>query len=776
MAKWQKVIVSGSSAILTHVTASGGFNSPGTASFGDITGTVSTATQAKIDHDSLANFVANEHIDHSGVTITAGTGLTGGGTIAATRTLNVIGGDGITANANDIAITPAQTTITSIYATDLKIGEDAQTAIDFETADEIHLDAANAQVVNVRAGGIEVTGDVTASAGIHAAAVISGSGFVTPLGTVTAFSGAFSSVSASGTTFATIGTATQGTIDIHSLSGYVANEHIDHSAVSVIAGAGLTGGGTIAANRTVNVIGTSGAIEVSANAVTLPGAITVPNSITNVELVVGRDADNQIKFADANQMTFRVGASDRHIFNLRGLITADVSASGEISASSFVTPNAPAIGAGAAAAGTGSFGHVTGSFKGDGSGLTGVIATTDIDGLSAGTALHQTQDHFIYSDNGTEKKITFSNVEDAIFGNVSGDATVAAGGALTIANTSVETGMIADDAVTAAKLASNAVVNASIASNAAIAHSKLAALASTKVLVGNGSNVATEVPLSGDVTMANTGAVTIGAEKVVNSMIGDGAVDTEEIADDAITAAKLASNAVVNASIASNAAIAHSKLAALASTKVLVGNGSNVAAEVALSGDVTMDNTGAVTLGTVGANHITEISNLTAAEGEQLEAIGTTTISATQWGYVGALDQAVQTDSDVQFNDLTVDGNLVVAGTASFENVENLNVKDRFISLASGSTAGGDGGIVVNQALGDTPSGSAFGYEAGTADRWAVQANFVPTGSAMVPDAYMGIVTFSTAAPSGNPQYGGANYGYGNIHVDTDDNEIYIFA
>ena len=46
----------------------------------------------------------------------------------------------------------------------------------------------------------------------------------------------------------------------------------------------------------------------------------------------------------------------------------------------------------------------------------------------------------------------------------------------------------------------------------------------------------------------------------------------------------------------------------------------------------------------------------------------------------------------------------------------------------------------------------------------------------MVPDAYMGIVTFSTNAPTGNPQYGGANYGYGNIHVDTDDGEIYIFA
>ena len=40
-------------------------------------------------HDELAGFVANEHIDHTAVSITAGTGLTGGGTIAANRTLNV---------------------------------------------------------------------------------------------------------------------------------------------------------------------------------------------------------------------------------------------------------------------------------------------------------------------------------------------------------------------------------------------------------------------------------------------------------------------------------------------------------------------------------------------------------------------------------------------------------------------------------------------------------------------------------------------------------------
>jgi len=56
----------------------------------------------------------------------------------------------------------------------------------------------------------------------------------------------------------------------------------------------------------------------------------------------------------------------------------------------------------------------------------------DIDALNAlsGTGIDQT-DNFIFSDGGTEKKITFSNLEDAIFGNVSGEATIAAGGALT---------------------------------------------------------------------------------------------------------------------------------------------------------------------------------------------------------------------------------------------------------------------------------------------------------------------------------------------------------
>lgn len=66
-----------------------------------------SANVGAIDHDSLLNFVANEHVDHSAVSIDSGNGLTGGGDITTTRTLAVGAGTGITVNADDVALTGA---------------------------------------------------------------------------------------------------------------------------------------------------------------------------------------------------------------------------------------------------------------------------------------------------------------------------------------------------------------------------------------------------------------------------------------------------------------------------------------------------------------------------------------------------------------------------------------------------------------------------------------------------------------------------------------------
>ena len=70
----------------------------------DQQGRLTAAGSADINHDALLNFVADEHIAHSSVSISAGNGLTGGGDITTSRTLSVSAGDGITANSTGVHV------------------------------------------------------------------------------------------------------------------------------------------------------------------------------------------------------------------------------------------------------------------------------------------------------------------------------------------------------------------------------------------------------------------------------------------------------------------------------------------------------------------------------------------------------------------------------------------------------------------------------------------------------------------------------------------------
>jgi hypothetical protein len=120
-----------------------------------------------IDSEHYVNgSVDNAHLANSAVTITAGTGLTGGGSTAlgASSTVNVIGGSGITANANDVAITAAQTTVTSMYNAGLHVGRDADNTIYFSTDNEIRFQISNVlHEIAFLAGGVaHFDGDVYA--------------------------------------------------------------------------------------------------------------------------------------------------------------------------------------------------------------------------------------------------------------------------------------------------------------------------------------------------------------------------------------------------------------------------------------------------------------------------------------------------------------------------------------------------------------------------------------------------------------------------------------
>jgi len=72
-----------------------------------------------IDHNVLTNYVADQHVAHTGVSLTAGAGLTGGGDISASRTFDVGAGEGIAVNADDVALSFSSLTSNTISGTDI---------------------------------------------------------------------------------------------------------------------------------------------------------------------------------------------------------------------------------------------------------------------------------------------------------------------------------------------------------------------------------------------------------------------------------------------------------------------------------------------------------------------------------------------------------------------------------------------------------------------------------------------------------------------------------
>jgi hypothetical protein len=136
-------------------------------------------------------------------------------------------------------------------------------------------------------------------------------------------------------------------------------------------------------------------------------------------------------------------------------------------------------------------------------------------------------------------------------------------------NVAADVAMSGDISITNAgvtAIVAGVIVNADINAAAAIAFSKLAALPSAQILVGSAGNVPTAVAMTGDVTISNTGVTSIAALSIVN------------------------------ADISATAAIDFSKLAALTSGNILVGSVGTVPTSVAMSGDATIIASGALTI------------------------------------------------------------------------------------------------------------------------------------------------------------------------------------
>ena len=219
---------------------------------------------------------------------------------------------------------------------------------------------------------------------------------------------------------------------------------------------------------------------------------TTITSLTNASLVVGRDADNQIKFGTDNEITFRVSAGDGVVFKASGEIEAtslDISGDADIDG----TLEADAITV-------------------DGTALNEYIADTvgAMVGSNTETGISVTYED---GDNTLDFVIGAGSIvnsmlaDDAVGADeLASDAVVTA----SIVDDNVTQAKIADDAVGADQLASDAVVNASIASGASIAFSKMENLTASRALVSDGN---------GDVSVATTTSTEIGYVNGVTSAI-----------------------------------------------------------------------------------------------------------------------------------------------------------------------------------------------------------------------------------------------------------------
>jgi hypothetical protein len=360
-------------------------------------------------------------------------------------------------------------------------------------------------------------------------------------------------------------------------------------------------------------------------------------------------------------------------------------------------------------------------FKGDGSALTGVVAAS-ANALTAGSGLSAAGTY----DGSAARTFTVNSgsllpyFSSSIFGTVTGDITINSAGVSAIGATKVTNAMLAGS-IANDKLTNSTITIGTTSTALGATSTTIAGLVSvtstgfTGSLTGNASTVTTNANLTGDVTSTGN-ATTLATVASAGTTGGSTAIPVITINAKGLT------------------------------------TGITTAAVVAPAGTLT----GGTLASNVLASSLTSVGTLAGLTATGTAALATLTVSG----------------------DATVTGNLSVAGTASFTNTDNLNIKDKFILINSGSAALADSGWVTQyNAAG---SGSAFYLEAasaGTFGRFAVAYDVIGTSTSLTPDEFVVTARVSASAdiPT-NPTWGGSSNGSGNMFINSLTGDVYIYS
>jgi len=448
----------------------------------------------QIDHDSTTNFVSNEHINHTQVSIFAGSGMSGGGNIAGNRTITLSTG--------------------SVHFLD-----GVKKKLNTET---------------VVSGSIQVDHDAT--------------------------------------------------------TNFVSNEHINHTSVTMTAGAGLTGGGTIASTRTFNVESANNGIVVNAD---------------NVELINDSSTFTDGVKAKLNTETVISGSSQVNADNVTNF---DSNVKDKLNVETVISGSSQVI-----------------------------LNDADYTGFDTND-IAEGSSNLYYTDARVKTKL---NAETVISGSVQVNANT-----ITNFDSNVKDKLNVEDVVSG---------SAQITS--------LPSVDTDDLTEGSSNLYYTDTRVK---TKLNTETVVSGSTQINLNHL-----DTDDLAEGS-----------------TNLYYTNARVKTKLNTETVVSGSS----QVPMGGDISGN-----------ANDTTVIKvqgvALTSAEATQLSNIGTSTISSTQWGYLGASNQGIATTDNVVFNNgdftgnVEVTGNLTVLGSATEIQTSELRIEDKLITVASGSlnSAAADG-------------------------------------------------------------------------------------
>jgi len=363
-------------------------------------------------------------------------------------------------------------------------------------------------------------------------------------------------------------------------------------------------------------------------------------------------------------------------------------------------------------------GSFSGSFIGNGANLTGVTATA-IFPTSQLTPITTAAQVFV--NDGSNKYVTVGQITGSAYAGVSGDITISTTGVAAIQANSVAIGT--DVSGLGTGIATALAVNVGSAGAPVIFNGALGTPSSGTLTNTSG------LPISGLVSSTST-ALGVGSLELGN------ATDT--------TLARVSAGVV---SIEGNNIITANNF------------GAGIATFLATPSS---------------ANFATALTDETGTAGSVVFSAGPTFTGTANFATIGATGNLTVAGNTI------MTGDLLVSGTASFQNTQNLLVADKFILLASGSTVLNDGGIII--AYNTAGSGSALYLEAGAAGstgaygRFAFAYDVSSTVSTATADEFVVSAKTAAGAPSAVPTWGGLTNGFGNIYVNSSNQDIFIYS